>query len=97
MTTTYRADVMDADSGGNGSYRFEAASGLFGMPARDIVDTFMRSLTHYRETPAPLTYELDSAIKKPEKQIVMATGSITRERGSIPFLLMISPIEQGER
>jgi hypothetical protein len=91
MTTTYHAAMMDAETGGNHSYHFEAATDLFRLPARDIVDAFIASLEQYGGRPSPIPYELDSAVVKPEKQVVMATGSLSIGAGGIPFLVMISP------
>ncbi len=91
MTTTYYAAMMDAETGGNQSYQFEAAPDLFSRPARDIVDAFIGSLDCYGGRAAPLAYELDSAVVKSDKQVVMATGLLDVGIGGIPFLLMISP------
>ena len=96
MTTIYHAAMMDAETGGNQSYDFEAASDLFGMPARHIVDTFIGSLNGYGDQAAPLSYELDSAVIKAEKHVVMATGSLNVGHGGIPFLVMISPAVRKE-
>jgi hypothetical protein len=94
MTTTYHAAMMDAETGGNQSYHFEAAADLFCMPVRHIVDAFIGSLNGYGERAGPLSYELDSAVIKHEKQVVMATGSLNIGHGGIPFLVMISPVER---
>lgn len=90
-TATYRAAFLDAESGANETYAFEAAADLFRMPADDIVDVFIGYLNGANSHAHPLAYELNSAVKKMEKQIVMATGSLIREKGEIPFLVMISP------
>ncbi len=94
MTVTYLAAILDAETGGNQSYEFEAAPDLFHRPADDIVDAFISSLDGFGDNPAPLAYELNSAIKKPEQQVVMATGSLHVVHGDIPFLLMISPADE---
>jgi hypothetical protein len=61
------------------------------MSARDIVDTFIKHLHNENSYSSPMSYELDSAVKKKAGRIVMATGSLIMARGEIPFLLMISP------
>jgi|SRR5208282_1163823 len=94
MTATYLAAIMDAETGGNQNYEFEAAPDLFNRPADDIVDAFISSLDGFGDNPAPLAYELNSAINKPELQVVMATGSLHVVHGEIPFLLMISPADK---
>ena len=96
MTATYLAAMMDAETGGSQDYEFEAAPDLFHRPADDIVGAFINSLDGYGDNPAPLAYELNSAIKKPELQVVMATGTLQLDRGEIPFLLMISPADKEE-
>ncbi|HUO45061.1 MAG TPA: hypothetical protein VMT94_09175 [Burkholderiales bacterium] len=94
MTATYLAAMMDAETGSNQSYQFEGEPDLFHKPADDIVDAFIQSLDGFGDNPAPLSYELNSAIKKSEKQVVLATGSLHVERGEIPFLLLISPARE---
>ena len=96
MTATYVAAMMDAETGGSQQYEFEAAADLFGKPADDIVGAFVASMSGEDGRPTPLHYELNSAIKKRQKQVVMATGSLIFEHGDIPFLLMISPAKREE-
>jgi len=90
-SVTYCAALLDAETGGNETYEFEAKADLFRMPARDIVDTFIKHLNNESSYPSPMSYELDSAVKKKNRRIVMATGSLIVAKGEIPFLLMISP------
>jgi hypothetical protein len=61
------------------------------MSAREIVDTFIKHLNSESTYPSPMSYELNSAVKKKTKKIVLATGSLIVVKGEIPFLLMISP------
>jgi hypothetical protein len=91
MTITYLAAMMDAETGGNTNYEFEGADDLFSKPADDIVGAFIGSLRDEAGRPKPLEYELNSAIKKRQKQVVMASGSLIFGNGDIPFLVMISP------
>src|SRR5262245_520975 len=92
MDTSFRAALMSADTGANETYDFQADAGLFQLPADDIVRRFMEHLNSTRENgERPFSYELDSAVKKAEKQIVLATGSLLLEKGELPFLLMLSP------
>ncbi len=90
-TANYRAALLDAETGANESYQFEAESDLFRMPADDIIHVFIKYLNSGKYTESPIGYELNSAVKKSDKLVVMATGSLLIERGEIPFLLMISP------
>jgi hypothetical protein len=92
MTTAKcRASILDAETGSNETYQFEAAVDLFTLPADDIVNTFIASMSDGQGEAHPLPYELNFAIKKSAQQVVMATGSLIRDKGEIPFLLMISP------
>lgn len=90
-SVTYCAALLDAKTGGNETYEFDAKADLFQRPARYIVDTFIKHLTNESGYSLHMSYELNSAVKKKTKKIVMATGSLILARGEIPFLLMISP------
>jgi hypothetical protein len=90
-TANYCAALLDAETGANESYRFEAESDLFRMPADEIIHAFINYLNAGKYTDSPVGYELNSALKKDDKQVVMATGSLLIGKGEIPFLLMISP------
>ena len=94
MTKTYLAAMMDAETGGNQNYEFEGAADLFRKPAHTIVDAFMASMASEDGRPAPISYELNSVIKKRQKKVVMATGSLIFDHGEIPFLVMISPLDR---
>jgi hypothetical protein len=91
MDSSFRAAFISADTGGSATYEFQADSDLFRQTADEIVHRFMEQMKDRLDWEPPLTYELDSAIKKSEKQVVMATGSLVLEKGELPFLLMISP------
>ena len=90
-TANYRAALLDAESGANESYQFEAGSDLFTLPADEIIHVFVNYLNAHDYSKRQVGYELNSAIKKIDKHIVMATGSLLIGKGEIPFLLMISP------
>lgn len=90
-STTYNAAMMDAETGGSANYAFEASMDLLDMPANEIIDTFIKHLDSEGTYPSPMSCQLDSAIVKKDKRIMLATGSLILSRGEIPFLLMISP------
>ena len=90
-STTYIAAMMDAETGGSANYSFEASMDLLDMPASEIIDTFIKHLDSEGTYPSPMSCQLDSAIFKKDKRIMLATGSLILSRGEIPFLLMISP------
>jgi hypothetical protein len=87
----YQAAMLDAESGGNESYRFEADDQLFSRPADDIVAAFIDHYNVSRNGGKLYSYELNSAVKKRDKPVVLATGALMLEKGELPFLLMISP------
>jgi hypothetical protein len=93
---TYCAAWIDAETGGNETYVFEAKTNLFDMPVSDIIDIFIRHLDSEGGYPSPMSYELDSAVHKKDKKIVLATGSLILAMGEIHFLLMISPQIRGQ-
>jgi len=92
----YSAAMIDAETGGNETYRFKARPDLLEMPVPDIIDAFIKHLDSEGIYPSPMSYELDSAVKRKNRRIVLATGSLIlgkgdQKQGEIPFLLMISP------
>lgn len=89
-TTTYNAALIDAETGGNENYVFDAAPGLFEKPAEEIVGHFIRHLETTDTHPVPIRYALDSAVKKKNNRFVLATGSLMLAKGEILFLLMVS-------
>ena len=90
-TATYRASFFDAETGTHETYKFEAENDLFRRPADDVVDRFIGYMNVENSYGHPLSYELNSAVKKNDMRIVMASGSLLLERGEIPFMVMISP------
>jgi hypothetical protein len=91
MDTPFRAAFMSADTGGSATYEFQADSDLFHQSADEIVGTFMARMNDRLDWERPLSYELNSAVKKADKKVVLAAGSLVLEKGELPFLLMISP------
>jgi hypothetical protein len=91
MESSYRASLMDAETGASQVYDFRADSGLFRKPAKQIVRAFMDHMKSGREWAHAPSYKISSATKKPKNQVVMATGSLLLQKGELPFLVMISP------
>jgi hypothetical protein len=90
-SATYCAAVMDAETGGNETYTFDAEADLLEMPPPEIIDIFIKHLDREGIYPSPISCQLDFAVKKQDKKVVLATGSLVLTKGEIPFLLMISP------
>jgi hypothetical protein len=91
MNSSFRAALMDAETGASQNYDFTAESGLFQKPAKHIVRTFMQYMAKHQSWHHPPSYRINSAVKKPKKKVVMATGSLVLAKGELPFLLMIAP------
>ncbi len=91
MDSPFRAAFMSADTGASATYEFQAEPDLFRHPADAIVRRFMDRMNGQVDWEHPINYELNSAVKKAEKQVVMATGSLLLQKGELPFPLMISP------
>lgn len=91
MESSYRASLMDAETGASQTYKFTSEPGLFRKPAKQIVRAFMDYMKSGREWTHSPAYRLTSATKKSKSQVVMATGSLLLQKGELPFLLMIAP------
>ena len=91
IESSFRAALMDADTGSSQVYDFTSDSGLFRKPAKRIVRAFMEYMSTHPDWRNPPSYKINSAVKKTKKQVVMATGALVFAKGELPFLLMISP------
>lgn len=88
---TFIASMMDAETGGNASYSFEAPVDLLDLPTPEVIATFIKNLSNVKEYSSLLTFHIEHSVKKHEKKVLLATGSLVLSNGEIPFLLMISP------
>ena len=85
------ARMMDAATGGEGTYEFDAPDDLFKKPADEIVAAFFDHVeTEILKHEAD--WELNGALKNKERNIVTAMGSIipSRSEPPLPFLRMIA-------
>lgn len=88
---TYFAKMLDAETGGEGSYSFEGPDDLMQRTADEIVTAFFAAVE-----PQVLKYnvdwEINGIMKNRERRVVTAIGSLIPERDEpdMPFLLMIS-------
>jgi hypothetical protein len=87
----YEARMLDAETGGEGHYRFTAPDDLFSKTADEIVTTFFdhveqEVLRHH------VDWELNGIMKNPDRRVVTAMGSLIPARNGppLPFLLMIA-------
>jgi hypothetical protein len=86
----FSARLMDGNTGGEGAYRFEASDDLMDLPVDEIVDLFFTSASA-RVLTENVAWELNSAMRNSDRNIVTAMGSLLHaEDPPVPFLLLIS-------
>jgi hypothetical protein len=88
---TFIASMMDAETGGNGSYLFDAQADLLDLPTPEVIAAFIKHLSSVDEYSTLLSFHIEHSVKKNDKKVLLATGSLVMSKGEIPFLLMISP------
>jgi hypothetical protein len=93
MARTYRAVMLDAETGGEGRYTFSYPGDLMHETADEVIHQFFNHVdkaifTHH------VDYEINSAFKNKDRRIVTGLGSLIVEHSGksedLPFLLMIS-------
>jgi len=89
--TTYFGRMLDAETGGEGSYQFEGPEDLMQRTADEVVSIFFeqvepRVLRHH------VDWEVNGVFKNRERRIVSAIGSLIpqKDEPALPFLLLIS-------
>ena len=89
--TTYFARMLDAENGNEASYEFSGPPDLMNLTANDIVGVFFDDVDH-TILDDHVDWELNAALKNPERRVVTAVGSLIPKKDTppIPFLLMIS-------
>lgn len=88
--TTYRARMMDAETGGEGIHDFEAADDLLKHSPIRVVRTFFEQERRTELTDNVQDYELYAALKNKQHGIVTAMGALVVNGSELPFMLMIS-------
>ncbi|MCP5432930.1 MAG: hypothetical protein H6923_06640 [Alphaproteobacteria bacterium] len=89
--TTYHARVLDAETGGEGRYTFEGPADLFKETPARIVRAFMDHVFTDILPTEKNDWELNAALKNPEREVVTAMGAFHfANRAPSPFLIMIS-------
>jgi hypothetical protein len=88
---TYHARMLDAETGGEGSYDFEGPQDLMSRTADEIVTVFFdhveqKILHHHTD------WEVNGIMKNRERRVVTAMGSLLAngDEPPLPFLLLIS-------
>lgn len=85
-----RAIVMGPVSGSDSTYEFDAPDDLFARPSDEVVEAFMAHIHEAGVISSAVSYELNSAIKNREKNVVTAIGNLILSGDELPFVVMIS-------
>ncbi|MGP1253781.1 MAG: hypothetical protein ACTS10_05180 [Kiloniellales bacterium] len=89
---TYSVRMMDAETGGEGLYRFDGPEDLFARTPVKIVKAFMDYVDKTELPHEHIEYEINAAFKNGEHKTVTAMGHlILKHLPPIPFMMMISP------
>ena len=88
-----QAIVLGEVSGSDGIYLFDAQDDLFQRPADEVVELFMHHLHGENIISDRNHYELNSAMKNKEKQVVTAVGHLFLKDDALPFVVMISQVD----
>ena len=87
--TTYYARIMDASTGGEGTYEFTDGEKLLKKSPMKVIRAFMEHASHDLIPAQYEDYELNAAFK--HSGVVTGMGSlILTHDPPIPFLIMIS-------
>lgn len=88
---SYKATMMDAQTGGESRYPFEGPEDLLERTPVRVVRYFMELVDRTILPAEHIDYELNFALKNDHYKVVTAAGTLIRENGgTIPFLMMIA-------
>ena len=90
MRTMCEAVILGDRSGADGTHRFEIEGDLKSLPADEVVEHFMNFLYDSEFLSNRYAYELNAALKVPDKTVIMAMGTVTIKEQRLPFTVMIS-------
>jgi hypothetical protein len=89
---TYRARMLDGETGSDGTYDFEWQEGLMNETPVRVVRAFFERVDRAAFPTRHVDYEINAALKNRERGIVTCMGSLHFEGGAppAPFLLMVA-------
>lgn len=91
---TYLAVLIDARTGGEGRYRFEAPNDLMTRTPVRAMRAFMESVEAREFLHGHQDYEVNAAMKNPKHDIITTLGVLHLTNGDeAPFVAMISKEE----
>tara|TARA_R110002096_G_scaffold163877_3_gene331430 strand:+ start:2694 stop:2978 length:285 start_codon:yes stop_codon:yes gene_type:complete len=89
---TYRAEMMDAESGTLGTYTFEAHDGLMSQTPVRITRAFMEYVDKATLPKGYEDYEINATFKDGHHQVVTTIGILMFKGGRrAAFMMMIGP------
>lgn len=93
---TYRARIMDADTGGEGIYDFEHREDLFDNPTDEIIEAFFEHADRAVMSRNHVNYEINGCMKHKDRDVVVAMGQLVLDNGppAVPFTLIIGKKEK---
>lgn len=86
---TYHATLMHGDRGGEGTYTFEAETGLIQHSAMTTVRRFMEHLNDHAGL-GKFDWHVNAAMKNKEKGVVTALGELVLHGDDEPFVCFIT-------
>ena len=89
---SYRARMLDAETGQDGTYDFEAHEDLMNDTPVRVVRAFFEHVDRAAFPTKHVDYEINAAFKNKERGIVTCMGALHFDGGAspAPFLLMVA-------
>ena len=87
------AVILGPKSGSDRWYKFSMNRDPDSVPADEVVECFMSHLTEIDELPNSNAYELNSAIRSKEQNVVMSLGTLFFSNEPCP-LVWVEPLQR---
>ena len=89
--TTYYVRMLDAVTGGEGSYQFEGPTDLMQRTADEVVSHFFEHMEP-EVLKQHVDWEINGVFKNKERHVVAAIGSLIpgKDESPQPFLLLVA-------
>ncbi|GEO81020.1 hypothetical protein [Pararhodospirillum oryzae] len=91
----YKAVMFDAQTGAQNTYVFSSETDLMTASRMQLIDAFMHYVDHVELPRESVGYEIQTALKNRDMEVVTAVGLLKLQRGEIPFMVMISRADNG--
>jgi hypothetical protein len=88
--TTFHARLLDAETGSEGRYQFDAPEDLLRRTADEVVSTFFHAVEDQVLT-QHIDWEVNGVLAQRDRGVVVAIGSLLPKAGApMPFALVVS-------